>query len=247
MTLLILSFLAGVLTIAAPCILTLLPVMLGGTLTRSSDQKNDSRNWQQPLIIAASLGGSIILFTLLLKATTALLGVPQQAWQILAGGILICLGISFLRPAIWETIALKSGLYGASNKLLGRAFKQKGSLGSVFIGASLGPVFSSCSPTYAFVVAAVIPVAFAEGLLYLFAYAFGTALTLLLIAYLGQSFAQKLGWLSNPNGKLKLLIGVLFIIIGIAIIFQLEKRVETYLLDKGWYAPIVNLEQSIRE
>ena len=43
-------------------------------------------------MITASLGVSILVFTLALKATTALIGIPPEAWQWVSGGILIALG-----------------------------------------------------------------------------------------------------------------------------------------------------------
>ncbi len=73
MFLLIVSFLAGVLTIAAPCILPLLPVIIGGSLI-DSDKDKPERAWLRPVVITASLAVSVIVFTLLIKATTVLLG-----------------------------------------------------------------------------------------------------------------------------------------------------------------------------
>src|SRR5688572_24474266 len=99
MALLILSFIAGVLTVAAPCILPLLPVIIGGSLLESDNDKK--RQWFRPLVIAISLAVSIILFTLLIKASTALLGVPQIVWQILSGLIVLLLGLNYLWPEAW--------------------------------------------------------------------------------------------------------------------------------------------------
>ena len=39
MHLLIISYFAGILTVAAPCILPLLPVIVGGSLTTDDDKK----------------------------------------------------------------------------------------------------------------------------------------------------------------------------------------------------------------
>ena len=50
------------------------------------------------------------------------------------------------------------------------------------IGAALGPVFSSCSPTYALIVATVLPQSFLSGLFYISVYVIGLALMLLLVA-----------------------------------------------------------------
>lgn len=245
MTLLILSFLAGILTIAAPCTLTLLPIIVGGSLVRSSEDRPENR-WKRPLTIAVSLALSVVIFTLLLKYSTSLLGVPAATWQIISGVIIIGLGVSFLVPRVWEIIALKSGLHLASNKLLGKSFQKSGLGGDILTGLALGPVFSGCSPTFAFVVASVLPKSFAEGMIYLVAYAVGLAGMLLTVAYLGQGLVSKLGWLSDPNGLFRKVIGVIFIIVGLSIMTGFDKRVESYTINQGWYAPISNLENSLR-
>lgn len=246
MALLILSFIAGVLTVAAPCVLPLLPVIVGGSLLESSKEK-PGREWIRPLVIALSLAVSVVAFTLLIKATTALLGVPQVVWQIISGVIVLLLGLYFVWPHFWEAISARSGFFTQSNVLLGKAYTKRGLGGAVLIGAALGPVFSSCSPTYALIVATVLPVSFAQGLLYLIAYALGMSATLLLIAYLGQVFIAKLRWLSNPNGWFKRFIGILFIIVGIMVIFGLDRKLQAYILDQGWYDPISRLEKRLTQ
>jgi cytochrome c-type biogenesis protein len=244
MALLILSFIAGVLTVAAPCILPLLPVIIGGSLLEASKDKPE-KQWLRPMVIVASLAVSVIVFTLLVKATSVLLGVPQVVWQAISGFIILLLGINFVWPHYWEVLSVKTGLFRRSNAVLGKVYKRQGLLGAVLIGAALGPVFSSCSPTYALIVATILPVSFAQGFLYLVAYAVGMSATLLLIAYLGQAFMTKLRWLSNPNGWFKRLVGVLFIAVALAVIFGLDKELQAYILEQGWYDPISNLEQLI--
>lgn len=242
-TLVILSFIAGVLTVAAPCILPLLPIVIGGSVIESA-KDNRRRQWLRPLVIAASLAVSVIVFTLLIKATTTLLGVPQYVWQLISGGIVLLLGANYLWPQAWEHIAIRLSI--KSSTTLGNAQKHQGLSGAILIGAALGPVFSSCSPTYALIVATILPVSFAEGLVYLIAYAIGMSAILLLVAYLGRAFVSRLKWLSNPNGWFKRTIGVLFIVVGLFILFGLDKDLQTYVLDQGWYAPISNLEERLR-
>ena len=246
MALLILSFIAGVLTIAAPCVLPLLPVIVGGSLIEAQKDKPE-KQWMRPLIIAASLAVSVIAFTLLIKATTALLGVPQMVWQLASGLIVLGLGVYFLWPHWWENISAKSGLFNRSNALLGKAYSKGGWTGAILIGAALGPVFSSCSPTYALIVATVLPVSFSEGFAYLGAYAIGMSVTLLLIAYLGQVVVSRLKLLSDPNGWFKRTIGILFIIVGLMVIFGLDRKLQAYVLEQGWYDPISNLERRLTE
>lgn len=244
MALLILSFIAGVLTVAAPCVLPLLPVIVGGSLIDNSENKQ--KLWVRPLIIAASLAVSVVVFTLLLKATTALLGVPQSVWQVISGTIVILLGLYYVWPSLWEQGSSKLGLFTKSNLVLGKAYKKQGLLGAVLIGAALGPVFSSCSPTYALIVATVLPASFIKGFIYLLAYAAGMSATLLLVAYLGQKFVAKLKWLSDPNGWFKKVVGISFILVGVGVILGLDKELQAYILEQGWYDPIGQLEENLR-
>ncbi|MBA2279492.1 sulfite exporter TauE/SafE family protein [Candidatus Saccharibacteria bacterium] len=242
--LLILAFVAGALTVAAPCILPLLPVIIGGSLLRDDSDKPE-RQWLRPFVIALSLAASVIVFTLLIKATTALIGVPQIVWQIISGFIVLGLGIYFVWPHGWEVLSARSGLFTGSNRVLSRAYKQKGLAGAVLIGAALGPVFSSCSPTYAFIVATVLPASFIQGFIYLVAYAVGMSATLLSIAYIGQAFTSHLRRLSNPKSWFKRVIGVLFIVVGLMVIFGLDKKLQAYVLEQGWYDPVANLERRL--
>jgi cytochrome c-type biogenesis protein len=240
MPLVILSFFAGVLTIAAPCILPLLPVVIGGSLTEDKPSK------LRPIVIALSLAISVIVFSLLLKATTSLLSIPQEFWQWFSATILILLGVSYLKPSLWEKVSLKLSLNAKSNKKLSESFQKKGLGGAALTGAALGPVFNSCSPTYALIVAVIIPASFFTGLSYLIAYALGLSLSLLALAFLGQGFRSKFRKLANPTSKLKKAIGIIFILVGLFIGFGLDKELQAYILEKGWYAPISDLEVKLK-
>ena len=235
---LIVSFIAGAFTVAAPCILPLLPVIVGGTAVANRAQ----RQWYRPLVITGSLAVSVIVFSLLLKATTVLLGVPQVVWNVISGGIVVLFGLTLVLPKLWESVALKTGLYGASNKLSSLPYAHTGLARDVLLGASLGPIFSSCSPTYALIIAVILPQSFAVGLANLVAYAVGLAAILLLIAVAGQSVTRRLGWAANPNGRFKKAVGVVFILVGLAVIFGIDKLAQTYVLEQGWYDPVSKLE-----
>jgi cytochrome c-type biogenesis protein len=236
MELLIVSFVAGVLTILAPCILPLLPVIIGGTAAEQKDLR-------APFIITGSLAISLFVFSLILKFSTALLGIPTFVWQIISGSIIIAFGILMLWPGIWEKLGARLNI--ASNQLLAKASKKQGIGRHILVGAALGPVFSSCSPTYALIIATVLPVSFAQGITYLVAYVIGLSAVLLLIGLLGQRFVSKLGWASNPKGWFKRTIGVLFLIVGIAVIFGLDKQFQAFILESGLYDPISNFEHQL--
>ena len=219
---LLISFFAGVLTVLAPCILPLLPVIIGGSLTGEGGAR-------RVLTIVISLGVSVFLFTLILKASAAFIAIPALFWQLLSGCLLIFFGVVMLFPALWDAIPGVGALYRSSNRLLGTGYQKQSIWGDVIIGAALGPVFSSCSPTYFVILAAVLPAHFAVGMLYLLAYVLGLCLFLFIIALLGQRAALWLGVTASPGSWFKKVIGALFILIGVAIIFGLDKKIEAAL------------------
>lgn len=238
MAFLIVSFIAGVLTVLAPCILPLLPVVIGSSASGRS-------RWT-PYIVVFSLAVSIILFTFVLKVSTAFVMVPPEVWTYLSGGILILFGLTLAFPALWEKIPGVAKLSAGSNQLVGSGYQKKSFIGDVIIGAALGPVFSTCSPTYFVILASVLPVSFALGTAYLLAYVVGLSLILLLIAILGQKFADRLTLVADSRSLFKRLIGVFFIVLGLAIALGYEKKLETKILESG-YLDITKFEQVLLE
>lgn len=241
MELLIVSFIAGVLTVLAPCILPLLPVIVGGSVLHGDSKRGSAK---QPLVIVTSLALSIILFTLLLKATTLLLGIPTSVWSVIAGGIVMLFGINLLFPLLWTKMMGASGLEAQASRLLGSVQQNSGIKKDILLGASLGPVFNSCSPTYALIVAVILPASFVTGLAYLAAYAVGVATILLLISLAGRGIITKMNWLANPSGVFKKTVAVLFIVVGVAVITGFDKQIQTYVLQNGWYDPVMRIEES---
>lgn len=226
MTLLFLSFFAGLLTVLAPCILPLLPIIIGsGAGARS--------RWT-PYIVIGSLSASILLFTYLLKASTIFIAIPQSFWAYFSGSILFLIGIIFAFPKVWEMVPGVQRVSVGGNKLIGEGHQKKSVWGDVVIGAALGPVFSSCSPTYFLILATVLPESFLVGTVYLIAYIGGLASILLGIALLGQRFVAHLTWAANPHGWFKRGIGILFLLVGIAIMTGLDKDFEALILDSGF-------------
>jgi cytochrome c biogenesis protein CcdA/thiol-disulfide isomerase/thioredoxin len=218
------AFIAGMLTVLAPCVLPLLPIIIGGSVT------GDSTNRKRPLIIAASLAVSLIVFTLLLKVTTLLINVPPSAITYFSGGIIIALGIVTLFPGIYATIIGRLGIEQRATKTLGKGFGDKRQwLGPVITGAALGPVFSSCSPVYAYILATVLPVNFGQAFAYIISYVLGLSVLLLLIGFYGQKLIKRIKFASNPRGWFQRIIAILFIIVGLMIITGYDKKFQTYI------------------
>ena len=129
-----------------------------------------------------SLAVSVVLFTVLLKSSTAFIDIDPSFWKYLSGGILLGLGLVYIFPHGWSWIATKLN-FSRSNTSLDKA-QDIGNpmLRAIVTGAALGPVFSTCSPTYSLLLATVFPVSFFVGVGYTMIYALGLSLMLTLIA-----------------------------------------------------------------
>ncbi len=218
MSLLFLSFLAGILTVLAPCSFMLLPIIIGGS--------SANHNRYKPYIITASLALSLFIVTLILKVSSSFVNIDPVVISYISGIIIIFLGLISLFPDIWTKIQVRLGLSQASDGLLTKASEKEGVLGAILTGAALGPVFSSCSPTFVFLLTTVIREDFTTAILNMVAYIIGLSMIMLLVSLFGQRFTRKLGWAVNPDGIFKKIIAILFIIVGIAIITGFDKTIQ---------------------
>ncbi len=239
MIFLLISFIAGILTALAPCVLPLLPVIVGGSVAGGSHKK--------AYVICASLGVSVILFTLLLKASTAFIDVPQSAWQLFSGTILVIFGIVMFFPHLWNGLPFVNFLNRKSNTLLSTGYQKNSVIGDIIMGAALGPVFSSCSPTYFVILATVLPASFAMGFVDLIAYALGLSGSLLIIALAGQKLVDALGVAIEPGGWFRRSLGVIFVVVGIAVATGTMAKTEAWLLDHGFDLTFIEQRLLVRE
>ncbi len=239
MLLLIISFIAGALTVLAPCILPLLPIIVGGSLS------NGEVDRKKAYTVVVSLGISVIVFTLLLKASTLFIDIPEYTWKLISGGIVLLLGMVTLFPSLWES-NIVSLINVKFNMLLGKGDQKKSFWGDIIVGSALGPVFSTCSPTYFIVIATVLPRTPAIGMVYLLSYTIGLCLSLLLVTFLGQKIMDTLGVASDPKSTLKKTLGVIFILVGLAILTGFDKKVESKIIGSGFF-DVTKIEQKLLE
>jgi cytochrome c biogenesis protein CcdA len=260
------ALVAGMLTTLAPCVLPLLPVIVGGSMAGALTEAapvsvgatpgrgtgpagtqalppappvspRRSAAVTRALVITASLGVSIVVFTLLLKVSTTLLGVPTEVWQWLSGGLLVGLGLVGLFPSVWERVSARLNLQGRSTTRLGAARDRDGLLGLVLTGAALGPVFTSCSPLYGYVIVTVLPAEPARGMVLLLGYAVGLCATLLVIALAGQRVVRRLGWAADPHGWFRRGLGIVFIVVGLLVATGAMRTIETWIVVNAPVAP----------
>lgn len=232
------SILAGVFTVVAPCILPLLPIVIGAS------EAGEKRISRRAITVIASLSVSVVVFTLLLKATTLLISIPQIFWTTFSGIVIVLVGLAIAFPSLWAKIPFVSKLSIASNKALGAGYKKKSYKGDILMGLALGPVFTTCSPTYLFIIATALPASFFVGFTYLLGFTFGLAVSLLLVAYFGQRIISKISENIRATGNIKKMFGVLIVVVGILILTGYDKKIETLILDSG-YGATIKLEDSL--
>ena len=214
------ALVAGLLTAASPCVLPVLPVVLGGAAGATPSRM---------ALLVGSLAASVVAFTLLLRAGTLLVGVPRGVWPLVSGGLLLALGLTQLVPAAWERVAAVTGL-GRTSVLL-RSGTRQGAASAVLTGAALGPVFSSCSPLYAYVVATVLPASATLGLALLLAYVAGLAGAVLAVAGAGRRAVAVLRPAADPHGAVRAAAGVLLVLVGVAVLVGADRSAETWAVE----------------
>ncbi|NHA66530.1 cytochrome C biogenesis protein [Phycicoccus sp. CMS6Z-2] len=227
------ALVAGALTTLAPCALSLLPVVVGGSVAGGPGRPVARR----AALVAISLGASVFVFTLVLRASTALIGVPPSVWQWLSGGLLVALGVTQALPEVWDRITVATGLSGGSARGLAAAHRREGAVGAVLTGAALGPVFTSCSPLYGYVVVTVLPAEPVRGLALLTTYVVGLVTVLLAVGLGGQRVVRRMRWAADPHSPLRRGLGVLFVVLGVLVATGLMQDLETWVLVHSPLAP----------
>ncbi len=236
MDLLALSFLAGALTILTPCVLPVLPIVIGSGAIEKSNKKI--------IAIILSLCISIIFISLLLKTGADTLGFSENFWKNFSATIILVFSFHFLFPQTWAKILheikkfLKKIIPTNKNqnkKINIFSLSKKNNLSSqIILGLSLGPIFSTCSPTYFIILATVLPESFYVGFINLLAFCLGVSLVMFLVAYASKGVFRKMINLSNPNGWFKKILGIIFVLVAIGIFSGYDKKIEAYLVGKGY-------------
>ena len=220
---LLVSLIAGAFTAFTPCVLPILPIVLGGSFNFGQGQNSKYKKSR----IILSLIASVFAFTLLLKYSTALIDVSPEVLKAFSGVIIILVAVFTFYPVLFAKLMIATGIKTRIDRLSSNAMqKVSPNFKDYILGLSLGPIFSSCSPTYFFILASVLPVSFFIGSIYLLVYCVGLAASLYTISIFGEALLQKL--IQNPNMEniFTKVIAVVLLLTGISIIFGYDKYLQ---------------------
>lgn len=222
---LLFALLAGILTIAAPCTLPMLPILLGASIGRAGHLR--------PLMIALGFVVSFSAVALLLGALTRLFDFDPNLLREAASILLIGFGLLMLWPAPFEWLSIRlNGWLDLGNA--GGA-QRDGALGGLILGTTLGLVWTPCAgPVLGSILTLVATqknAAWAGTLLV--AYAIGAAIPMLAIAYGGQAATTRVRSLSRISPRLQQGFGVVVIAFAVAAYFQYDTLIVAWLT--GFY------------
>ena len=220
-----LAFLAGVLTVLSPCVLPLLPIVLGAAA---------SRHRLGPLALAGGLALSFTAIGLFVATIGFAMGLETGVFRTVSAVVLIGVGLVLLVPRLQEQFALAAA--PVSNWAGGYAdnFTPGGLAGQFGLGLLLGAVWSPCvGPTLG---AASVLAAKGENLpqvaLTMLAFGVGAALPLLLLGILSRE--ALMSWRSRlmEGGKAgKTALGLILVAVGLLVATGLDKRLEAILVE----------------
>ena len=225
MTALALSFAAGILSILSPCVLPLVPIVLGAAVTA------------HPLGAVALAGGLALSFTglgLLLALAGFGLGIDAGMFRLAAAVIMVALGAILVVPSWLARLAGAGSPVSAWADRHFGGFAASGLAGQLAIGLLLGAVWSPCvGPTLG---AASLLASQGQDLprvtLTMVVFGIGAGLPLVLLGLLSRATLMRVRSKLMSAGKLgKGLLGAAFILIGVAIISGADKRIEAALVD----------------
>ncbi len=220
-----LAFLAGLFSTLSPCVLPLIPLVLGAALTAHRFG---------PVALAGGLALSFATIGLFVATIGFSIGLSGDSFRVVSAVLMTAVGLLLLIKALQDRLsALLSPIADLFQSRLGIA-KGNGLVGQFGVGLLLGAVWSPCvGPTLG--VASVLA---AQGQdltqvgLTMVMFGLGAALPLLVLGALSQEALKRRRAQFAKTGNLgKRALGGALILFGVLILSGADKQLEAYLVD----------------
>ncbi|ANU06483.1 cytochrome c biogenesis CcdA family protein [Paraurantiacibacter namhicola] len=221
----LLALLAGAITILNPCVLPLMPVIVGSSLGKSR---------YGPLALALGLVLSFTVFGFAVLAFGHAIGLDARSLRVVAGVLLALAGVVLLVPPLQAKLSQWGApLANVGNRMLGRVGGD-GAGGQFLVGTLLGIVWAPCvGPTLG---AAIGAASAGENLAQSFAtFAFfgvGVAGSILAFAYGSRAaMRDRVKGTAAIAKYAKPVFGVILFGVGLAVLTGADKLLEAAILD----------------
>lgn len=223
---LVLALLAGVVTVAAPCTLVMLPILLGVSVGQSGKAR--------PAMIALGFATSFSAVALWLSVITDIFDFDPNVLRTGAAILLLGFGLLMIWPTPFEMLSIRvTGSINGSSA--GNATSRQGNIGGFVLGTTLGLLWTPCAGpvlgSILTVVATSNDMAWTSALL--MTYAIGAALPMLTIAYGGQAVTTRVRSIARISPRLQQGFGIVVIAFAITSYFQYDTQVVAWLT--GFY------------
>ena len=213
------AFLSGIVTVASPCVLPVLPFLLSGAI--------GGRLRPYGIIVGFIL--SFTILTLFLSALVAALGIPADVLRTVSVVMLLGFGLVLIIPQLHK-------LYeGATSRSLSglKQVQGDGFWGGVLVGLTLGVLWSPCVGP---IMAGVISLALSgnvtgQAAFTTIAFSIGTAIPMLAVMLGGRRLLNRVPWLLNNLPRVQRGFGVLMVLFAIGFFFNIDRAVQTWVLD----------------
>ncbi len=222
-----LAFVAGVLSILSPCVLPILPIILGAAASE--------HRWG-PVVLAVGLSVSFVAIGLFAATIGYSIGLDTDVFRNTAAALMIAVGSVLLVPRFQARLALAGApLANWSDRYFGGT-RRSGLAGQMSLGLLLGAVWSPCvGPTLG---AASILAAQGRDLgevsATMLAFGLGAALPLAALGFLSRDALVR--WrarLIAGGARAKVAFAIVLVSIGLLVLTGLDKRIETLAVDKS--------------
>lgn len=227
------AFLGGVLTVAAPCILPMLPIILGASISQ--------RSRTRPLLIVVGFISSFAVLSLLLSFLIQKLGLSPNLLRDIAIFCLAVFAVFMIWPKPFELLMLK--MSGAINSA-GQVGQSQGNWRGFVLGLVLGIVWTPCAGP---ILASILVLIATQGstiksITLLASYALGASIPMLIIAYGSQWVTTKVRGIAQYATRLQQIFGILILLLAAAMYLQYDVLLENKLTS---YFPQSNLENNL--
>jgi cytochrome c biogenesis protein CcdA/thiol-disulfide isomerase/thioredoxin len=221
--LLLFAFISGLVTIFAPCIWPLLPIILSATT---------SGGHKKPLGITLGIVISFALITLTISYIVKIIPFDPNVLRYFAVLVIGLLGLTLIIPALSDK--LEAAVSRLSGKLGMVSDSNRTGFGSGFVtGLALGIVWAPCAGP---ILATIATLAATQAvtlsvILVTIAYVIGIGIPLFIFATAGSTLFTKSRLLSKYTGRIQQIFGVIMIATALLIATNYDKLLETKLLD----------------
>jgi len=218
------GLLAGLLSTLSPCVLPILPILLGSATAAHP---------RAPLALAGGLALSYAVIGTLIASLGASVGLDATIFRNVGAVILGVLGLVLMSTSLQQRFATAtSGIGDAGNNLIS-SLNLNGLGGQFVIGLALGVVWSPCvGPTLgAAIVLASQGSHLPQVALLMGIFGVGAALPVIILAYLSRTVMMKVrGSLMQAGKTGKLILGFIMLAIAAMILSGADKPLESWLV-----------------